>query len=183
MIFRDLQDLQSFAPLRSQNFRKKRVTILAVLNDYSKLFIQNFALFKSKVRFFVKFLMKFCRNFTNMLRMSRIFNFLKKKGPNFSKNPWKFRKCSNYSENYSKLFSRVPRKHPSFLSASTISPSLPAEGNCWVVYNINVVRIYLWTRSARLLNVPILICRKSSGSWESGELRTRREEQRSVAES
>ena len=38
------------------------------------------------------------------------FQFLekKKKGSNFSKNPWKFRKCSNYSENYSKLFRRVP---------------------------------------------------------------------------
>ena len=60
-------------------FQKKRVTILEVLNDYSNLFIQKFAFFKSKVRFFVKILMKFCRKFTSMLRMSRIFNFLKKK--------------------------------------------------------------------------------------------------------
>ena len=38
-----------------------------------------------KVVFFFEILMKFCRNFTNMLRMSRIFNFLKKKDPIFRK--------------------------------------------------------------------------------------------------
>ena len=37
------------------------------------------------MRFFVKILMKFCRNFTNMLRMSRIFNFSKKEDPIFGK--------------------------------------------------------------------------------------------------
>ena len=64
-IFRDLQDLQSFAPLRSQNFMIKRVTILAVLNNLRlvfKIIHSKFAFFKSKMRFFVKLLMKFCRN-------------------------------------------------------------------------------------------------------------------------
>ena len=84
-IFRDLEDLQSFAPLRSQNFRKKRGTILAVLNNSFKIIHSKFAFFKSKMRFFGKILMTFCRNFTNMLRMSRIFNFLKKKDPIFRK--------------------------------------------------------------------------------------------------
>ena len=38
-----------------------------------------------KLVFFFEILMKFCRNFTNMLRMSRIFNFLKKKDQIFRK--------------------------------------------------------------------------------------------------
>ena len=86
-IFRDLQDLQSFAPLRSQNFKKTRHNLggFEKITEYSKLFIQKFAFFKSKVRFVVKILMIFCRNFTNMLRMSRIFNFLEKKDPIFRK--------------------------------------------------------------------------------------------------
>merc|ERR1711907_750751 len=50
-----------------------------------KIIHSKFAFFKSKLRFFVKILMKICRNFTNMLRMSRIFNFLKKKDQNFRK--------------------------------------------------------------------------------------------------
>ena len=52
---------------------------MAVLNDLFKIIHSKLAFFKSKLRFFVKILMKFCRNFTNMLRMSRIFNFLKKR--------------------------------------------------------------------------------------------------------
>ena len=87
-IFRDLQDLQSFAlleSLRSQNLSQKRVTILAVLNNLFNIIHSKCAFFKSKLRFFVKNLMKFCRNFTNMLRMSRIFDFLKKKDPIFRK--------------------------------------------------------------------------------------------------
>ena len=82
-LFRDLQDLQSFAPLRSHNFRIKCVTILAVLNNLFKIIHSNVAFFKSTLRFFFKILMNFCRHFTNMLRMSRIFNFLKKKDPIF----------------------------------------------------------------------------------------------------
>ena len=58
---------------------------MAVLNNLFKIIHSKFAFFKSKLRFFVKILMKFCRNFTNMLRMSRIFNFLKKKDPIFGK--------------------------------------------------------------------------------------------------
>ena len=57
----------------------------------------------------------FCQNFDEILSEFhehapnvKNFQFLEKKGSNFSKNPWKFRKCSNYSEDYSKLFSRVP---------------------------------------------------------------------------
>ena len=38
-----------------------------------------------KLVFFFEILKKFCRNFTNMLRMSRIFNFLKKKDQIFRK--------------------------------------------------------------------------------------------------
>ena len=34
-IFRDLQDLQSFAPLKSQNFSKKRLKIFVILNNHS----------------------------------------------------------------------------------------------------------------------------------------------------
>ena len=40
-IFRDLQDLHSFAPLRPQNFSKKHVTILVILNNYSFKISQN----------------------------------------------------------------------------------------------------------------------------------------------
>ena len=58
---------------------------MAVLNNLFKIIHSKFAFFKSKLRFFVKILMKFCRNFTNMLRMSRIFNFLKKKDQIFRK--------------------------------------------------------------------------------------------------
>ena len=58
---------------------------MAVLNNLFNIIHSKFAFFKSKLRFFVKILMKFCRNFTNMLRMSRIFNFLKKKDPIFRK--------------------------------------------------------------------------------------------------
>ena len=41
-IFRDLQDLNSFAPLRLQNFGKKRVPILVILKNYSFKTSQNF---------------------------------------------------------------------------------------------------------------------------------------------
>ena len=58
---------------------------MAVLNNLFKIIHSKFAFFKSKMRFFVKISMKFCRNFTNMLRMSRIFNFSKKKDPIFGK--------------------------------------------------------------------------------------------------
>ena len=67
------------------NLSWKRITILAVLNNLFKIIHSKFAFFKSKLRFFVKILMKFCRNFTNMLRMSRIFNFLKKRTKFFEK--------------------------------------------------------------------------------------------------
>ena len=69
-----------------------------------------FAFLKSKVRFFLS---KFWWNFVGISRTCsecQEFSISWKKGSNFSKNPWKFRKCSNYFwEDYSKLFSRVPR--------------------------------------------------------------------------
>ena len=40
--FRDLQDFHTFAPLRSQNFSKKVVTILSFLNNLNNLFNSNF---------------------------------------------------------------------------------------------------------------------------------------------
>ena len=84
-VFQDLQDLQSFAPLRSQNFSKKVVPILSFLNKVEWFIQFKFHENALKLVFFFEILMKFCRNFTNMLRMSRIFNFLKKKDQNFRK--------------------------------------------------------------------------------------------------
>ena len=82
---------------------KKRVTILAVLNNLFKIIHSKFAFFKSKEWFFVKILMKFCRNFTNMLRMSRIFNFLKKRIQFFD---FDFEKSVKISEMF-KLFRKL----------------------------------------------------------------------------
>ena len=66
--FRDLQDIHTFAPLRSQNFSKKVVTILSFLNILNNLFIQIFMKNALKLVFFFEILMKFCRNFTNIFR-------------------------------------------------------------------------------------------------------------------
>ena len=58
-IFRELQDLQSFAPLRSQNVRKKSPDFFSLK--------WNFHFHSCKIRwissFFCWILMKFCRNF------------------------------------------------------------------------------------------------------------------------
>ena len=66
--FRDLQDFHTFAPLRSQNFSKKVVTILSFLNKLNNLFNSNFMKNALKLVFFFEILMKFCRNFTNIFR-------------------------------------------------------------------------------------------------------------------
>ena len=66
--FRDLQDSHTFAPLRSQNFSKKVVTILSFLNKLNNLFNSNFMKNALKLVFFFEILMKFCRNFTNIFR-------------------------------------------------------------------------------------------------------------------
>ena len=66
--FRDLQDFHTFAPLRSQNFSKKVVTILSFLNKLNNLFNSNFMKNAWKLVFFFEILMKFCRNFTNIFR-------------------------------------------------------------------------------------------------------------------
>ena len=60
-VFRDLQDLHSFAPLRIQKIRK-------LLSNFLRFFIANpgnFAIFESNSLFFVPILMKICRNFAN----------------------------------------------------------------------------------------------------------------------
>ena len=85
---------------------------MAVLNNLFKIIHSKFAFFKSKLRFFVKILMKFCRNFTNMLRMSRIFNFLKKKDPIFGKireNFGNVQIIQKIIQNYSVVSLAVPR--------------------------------------------------------------------------
>ena len=87
--------------LESRLRRQKRVTILAVLNHVFKIIHSKFAFFKSKVRFFGKFLMKFCRNFTNMLRINvKNFQFLEKKDPIFRKSV----KISEMFQLFRKLF-------------------------------------------------------------------------------
>ena len=53
-----------------------------------------------KLVFFFEIVMKFCRNFTNMLRMSRIFNFLKKRTDFFEKSV----KISEMFKLFRKLF-------------------------------------------------------------------------------
>jgi len=70
-IFRDLQDLQSFAPLKSQNFSKKRVIILVILS-------QNFTFFNSNALFFFQILMKNYRNFTEMFNYQNSLKFSRK---------------------------------------------------------------------------------------------------------
>ena len=71
--FRDLQDFHTFAPLRSQNFSKKVVTILSFLNKLNNLFNSNFMKNALKLVFFFEILMKFCRNFTNIFRKCQHF--------------------------------------------------------------------------------------------------------------
>ena len=66
-------------------FQKKRVTILAVLNNYSKLFIQNFAFFKSKVRFFVKMFNEILSEYHEHAPNVKRFQFLEKKHQFFRK--------------------------------------------------------------------------------------------------
>ena len=62
---RDLQDLHSFAPLRSQNFGKKTVRLFAKLNIEFSIFLRWFNLI---LLFFCEISMKFCRNFATNLR-------------------------------------------------------------------------------------------------------------------
>ena len=62
---------------------EKRVTILAILNKYSELFIQKFTFFKSKERFFVKMVGILSKRTLSEFhehapKCQRIFNFLKK---------------------------------------------------------------------------------------------------------
>ena len=107
-------------------FQKKRVTILAVLNNLFKIIHSKFAFFKSKLRFFVKILMKFCRNFTNMLRMSRIFNFSRKKDPIFRKIRENFGNVpiiQKIIQNYSVVSLRLRPRAPFFSSQLRRSPS------------------------------------------------------------
>ena len=59
-IFRDLQDLHSFAPLRIRKFSKFSSNFFMIFAQIS----QNFAVFRSKSLFFARILMKFCRNLT-----------------------------------------------------------------------------------------------------------------------
>ena len=60
-IFRDLQDLHSFAPLRYQNFSKKSSKCLT---EWKKMKFHIIRVFRWILRVFGESLMKFCRNFT-----------------------------------------------------------------------------------------------------------------------
>ena len=124
---------------------------MAVLNNLNKLFynepIYSFkiCIFKPKLRFFVQILMKFCRHFTNMLRMSRIFNFLKKKkNPIFGKIREKFgnvpiiqKIIQNYSVVSLAVFNvRTPRGARPRTAAGTRRgrprrPSAPSRTGTW----------------------------------------------------
>ena len=63
-IFRDLQDLHSFAPLRIQIFCKFSSNFFVTLVH----FLEKNADFASKSSFFKQILMKFYRNFTKFLK-------------------------------------------------------------------------------------------------------------------
>ena len=70
MIFRDLQDLQSFAPLRSQKFSRRRVTILAFL-----IIFQNYSFKNSH---FIERAM-FRQHFDEVLIFSFTYFYIKKR--------------------------------------------------------------------------------------------------------
>ena len=72
-IFRDLQDLHSFAPLKSQNFSKKRVQHFARMKWNEQNFISFLQKFDEFLRVFCKNLTNFCRNFTRNCRKLQIF--------------------------------------------------------------------------------------------------------------
>ena len=92
-------------------FQEKRVTILAVLNNLFKIIHSNLHFSNLKRVFLSKFWWNFVGISRRCSEFLKNFQFLEKKDQIFRKNPWKFRKCSNYSEDYSKLFSRVPNDH------------------------------------------------------------------------
>ena len=60
--FRDLQDFHTFAPLRSQNFSKKKRP------NFSGMKMDFFRVFRWKLRFFCEILMKLTWNLTEMFR-------------------------------------------------------------------------------------------------------------------
>ena len=67
-IFRDLQDWHPFAPLQTQFFCKKSSTILRNWMLNWTIIQSNFS---SKLLFLSQILMKFCRNFANVLKNIR----------------------------------------------------------------------------------------------------------------
>ena len=79
-IFRDLQDLQSFAPLRSQIFDKKSSNVFVFLFK----FLQKIAIFQPFPSNFASILMKISRNFAEYSRICwEFFKFQK-----FSREFW-----------------------------------------------------------------------------------------------
>ena len=67
--WRDLQDLHAFAPLRPQYFRKFSSNFFAF---FGKI-LQKFVIFEFFSLIFAQILMKFCRNFADILENVEIF--------------------------------------------------------------------------------------------------------------
>merc|ERR1739848_392812 len=82
---------------------------MGVLNKLFRIIHSKFAFFISKGRFFVKMLMKFCRNFTNMPQMSIIFKILKKK-IKFCEKSVKILEMFKLFRKLFSFFSRVPTR-------------------------------------------------------------------------
>ena len=101
--WRDLQDLHTSAPLRSQNFSQKSST-------FFREWITNFRFFHFSCRnlhFFCEFLMKFCPDFaTNSREKWRVSIFQSNLRKHIRKLP-KFLKFVKITQYYSVLFNRV----------------------------------------------------------------------------
>ena len=78
--FRDLQDLHSFAPLKSQNFNEK---VTAISCHFFWFWAPNFR----KFAIFGWIFMKICRNFTESLRKCRLLSICHKICKFLEKNP------------------------------------------------------------------------------------------------
>ena len=96
--WRDLQDLHAFAPLRPQYFRN----VLSIFFEFFGKILQKFVIFEFFSLIFAKILMKFYRNFADILENVEILNFPKfmnflGKIPEFWKNSvrsWVWLLCS-----------------------------------------------------------------------------------------
>ena len=95
--WRDLQDLHTFAPLRSQNFSQTSSTFFSRLNNWISDFLNFFLEFCIFLRIFDEFFSGFRAKFQKIV-MCVAFSI------KFAKTNQKFAENSEFCENYSLLF-------------------------------------------------------------------------------